>query len=107
MPLGANTQGANAVNVKPLAQPCPSPGTGIPVIGDGFVPPAGVAGWKPVLVAPTANSLSCKIASGRFHFRLVKEGVVIQGPNCSLPDTCPPRAYESWDGRPAFPLASL
>src|SRR6202142_54348 len=107
MPLGANTQGGKAAKLDPLAQPCPSPGTGIPVIGDGVVPPFGVFGWKPVLVAATANALSCKIASGRFHFRVRKEGVVVQGPNCNRADAWPPTAYESWDGAPGFPLASL
>src|SRR5215831_13208807 len=91
MPLGANGQGANAGPPVVLAHPGPSPGT-----GNGPNPGVVVVAAAPVEFAATAKALCCRMASGRFHFRLKKDGVAVQrDPIRSLAESCPPRAYES------------
>src|SRR2546425_5091355 len=62
MPFAENGHGAKLGPPNTFAQPGPSPGTGNGPTAGG---PA-----APVVVACTAKALACKIASGRFHFKL-------------------------------------
>src|SRR6266498_3335682 len=85
IPLGAKAHGANAGRTKPLEQPGPSPGT-----------LNGPAVLLPVVVAPTANALACRMASGRFQCSVKNDAVADHGPTSTFVEAWPPRTYESW-----------